>query len=213
MLSSSIPAWADEPRHRNHFASKNGRYVLLNVYRSVERMPVFESDRFVGVMDRKREEDFWGLFDAHAAVPLEPLNEVQTLASGHAPKYVLRGDFRTRTALVSDDGIDIVVLDDFSEHEPAPDLQVLQFYSSGRLVAAYSLNDLLANIGNVRYSTSHFQWFFPGSLKFDRETLSLTTTECVPQMFSTESGEKVATGNPSSGDRPHWQSGCPGAGN
>lgn len=196
----AIPAWADEPRHQIHFESQNGRYVLLNLYRSIERVPVFEDGRFVGVMDQKREEDLWGLFDARSAVMLEPANVAQTLAAGRAPEYILRADLRAKTALVSDDGFYIIAIDDFSEHQPTPDLPVLHFYSSGTLLAKYRLESLLTDVENIRYTSSHFRWFFSRSLKFDREELSLTTTECVPLVFSTKSGEMTAIGERSPGD-------------
>ena len=129
-LLSSLTAIADNPRRNIAFVSDSGRYVLLNVYRSIERVPIFENGQYVGVMDTKREEPVWGLFDAQTAKVLEPSNEVETLMAGSVPLYVLRGDFGPKTALVSDDGMNIVVLDDFSRALPAAGLAVLHFYRS-----------------------------------------------------------------------------------
>ncbi len=188
-LLTSAAAMADEPRSRFEFVSENGRYVLLNIHRSIERVPVFEDGRYVGVMETKRDEPLWGAFDARSAQPLEPSNEAQTLRAGRVPLYVLRGDLRSKTALISNDGTHVVVLDDFSEQLPAPDLQVLHFYRSGKQVAAFRLRQVIENIDNIRYTSSHFFWFFSRSLSFDGKTLSVTTTECVPLVFGLETGE------------------------
>ena len=202
-----VPAWGDEPRHRIHFESENGRFVLLNVYRSIERVPVFEENRFVGVMQNKREEDVWALYDARSAKLLGPYNEEEALKAGHTTVYTLRGDFRTKTVLVGDDGNSIVVIDDFSEQQSSPGLEVLHFYVTGELVAAYTLDDLLIDIESVRHTTSHFQWFFLRSLRFDQETLFLTTSECVPVTFSTTTGALVPTKKQTEVDRP-YQDAC-----
>jgi hypothetical protein len=202
LLLPSVAARGDEPRHHIHFTSENGRFVLLNVHRSIERVPIFEENRFMGVMDRKREEDIWGLFDAQSAKALGSDREAQVLKASHTPVYKLRGEFRTKTALVSDDGNLVVVIDDFSEQEPRPDLEVLHFYNAGKLVAAYTLDDLLINIEGVRYTASHFVWFFSRSLRFDQGTLFLTTTECVPVTFSTTDGAFVSTKRETGADSP-----------
>lgn len=211
-LLSSLTAIADNPRHNIAFVSENGRYVLLNVYRSIERVPIFENGQYVGVMDTKREEPVWGLFDAQTAKVLEPSNEVETLMAGRAPLYVLRGDFAPKTALISDDGISVVVIDDFSEALPAAELEVLQFYRSGKLTATYRLGELLRNIEDVGLTSSHFFWFSWDSLEFEGETLSLTTTECMPLTFSTNTGEMVATGDKASVDHPRSHVDCAGIG-
>jgi len=165
LLLTSVPARSDQPRRNIHFISENGRFVLLNVHRSIERVPIFQDNRFTGVMDRNREEDLWALFDARSAKPLESGNDAQVLKASYSPVYELRGDFRAKTALISDDGSIIVVMDDFSVQEPKTDLEVLHFYNAGKLVAAYTLDDLLISIEGVSYTASHFLWFFPGSLK------------------------------------------------
>lgn len=209
-LLSSLTAIADNPRHNIAFVSENGRYVLLNVYRSIERVPIFENGQYVGVMDTKREEPVWGLFDARAAKVLEPSNEVETLMAGRAPLYVLRGDFAPKTALVSDDGISVVVIDDFSEALPAAELEVLQFYRSGKLKAAYRLGELLDNVKHVGLTSSHFFWFSWDSLSFDGGTLSMMTTECVPLAFSVRSGAMIDNSREISADRRGPRVDCEG---
>jgi len=202
LLLTSVPARGDQPRRHIHFMSENGRFVLLNVHRSIERVPIFQENRFMGVMDQNREEDLWALFDARSAKPLESGSDAQVLKASYTPVYELRGDFHAKTALVSDNGNIIVVIDDFSEQEPRPDLEVLHFYNAGKLVAAYTLDDLLMDIEGVRYTASHFLWFFRDSLQFDQKILYLTTTECVPVTFSTSSGDFVPTERETGADRP-----------
>ena len=89
LLLSSVPAWGDNPRHQIHFVSENGRFVLLNLHRSIERVPIFEKSLFLGVMEQKREEDLWGLFDARAAELLEPTSEAQALKASHTTLYTV----------------------------------------------------------------------------------------------------------------------------
>jgi hypothetical protein len=211
-LLSSVGAMADNPRYNIAFFSENGRYVLLNVHRSIERVPIFENGQYVGVMEARRNEPIWGLFDAQGAQPLEPSNELDTLMAGSAPVYLLQADFASKTALVSDDGVNIVVVDDFSEALPAAELEVLHFYHLGKLTAAYRLAELLDNVKHVGSTSSHFFWFSWDSLEFEGETLSLTTTECMPLTFSTNTGEMVATGDKASVDHPRSHVDCAGVG-
>ncbi len=208
-LLSSVEAMADNPRHKTEFVSENGRYVLFNVHYSVERTPIFDNGEYVGVMKSVRDEPVWGLFDAHAAQPVDPANGLLTLMAGRAPSYVLTGDLSSRTALISDDGMNIVVIDDFSERSAVPDLEVLHFYNSGMLVATYRLRELLENVENVRHTSSHFRWLFWESLSLDRETLSLTTTECVPLMFSVSTGAMITAFRRAPAGSFHSESECP----
>ncbi len=199
----SLPAWGDNPRRQIHFVSENGRFVLLNVNRSLERVPIFRDDRFAGIIRNKREEDLWGLFDARSAKLLGPHNEKEALKAGYSAVYTLRGDFETRSAFVSDDGNIVVVIDDFSEREPKAHLEVLHFYRAGELVAAYTLDDLLMNAKSVSYTSSHFGWFLQGSLRFDQDSLFLVTTECVPVTFSTMTGAFVSNEKQTEADRSY----------
>ncbi|UCH48762.1 MAG: hypothetical protein JSU95_02875 [Betaproteobacteria bacterium] len=208
-LLSGLSAMADNPRHNVVFISENGRYVLLNVHLAIERVPIFENGRYVGVMRSKRQEPDWGLFDAQAAKALDPSNDLETLMAGSAPFYMLRGDFASKTALVSDDGTSIVVIDDFSEALPDTDLEVLHFYDAGRLVATYRLGELLGSVENVQYTSSHFLWFLSDSLSFDGETLLLTTTECVPLEFAASRGVMSIAPPSTTIEAAHSQGDCP----
>lgn len=210
MLLSSLSAFADSPRHNNiAFTSENGRFVLLNVYRSIERVPIFENGRYLGVLETKREEPVWNLFDAHGAQVLQPSNELETLSAGRAPLYSLRADIGRQTALISDDGTNIVVINDFSSADPVPDLDVLHFYRSGKLKATYRLGELLGSVTNVGLTSSHFYWFFRDNLKFDGATLSLETTECKPIVFRVDAGVRISDGQQASANRVDSKAECP----
>ena len=86
----------------------------------------------------------------------------------------------------------MVVVDDFSEETPEAALEVLEFYADGERVGTYRLGELLNHIDNVRFTASHFYWYVDRSLHFQRQKLSLTTTECVTLTF-----------NPASAAPPH----------
>lgn len=184
VLLSGI-AQADSPRRQTHFASEDGRFVLLQLHRSLERHPIFEGGRFLGVVDRPRVEDLWGLFDASSAAPVVSPGELEEeLSIAPMPVYTVRGDFAAKTALIYNDGRLLVVVDDFSEETPEAALEVLEFYADGERVRTYRLGELLNHIDSVQLTASHFQWYVDRSLHFQGQNLSLTTTECVTLTFN-----------------------------
>ena len=105
-------------------------------------------------------------------------------------RYQVVGEFASRTVLVSDDGINLVVVDDFSERRPGHDLDVLVFYRNGSIVKKYLLGDLLRDVTNIERSVSHFQWFFISSaLSLSDARLKLKTFELIDYEFDASTGE------------------------
>lgn len=182
-------AHADQPRRRLHFSSPNGRFVLVQLQRSIDRVPVFDAKGFVGLLDRRREEDVWGLFDARTAVRLDSTSAAEELEAPASPLYTLRlHGLESQTALVDDGGRTIVVLDDFSEATPGAELEVLRFFVAGERVAAHTLGELLTTPSQVHRTVSHFRWFDEESLDFDGERLELVTTEGASLRFDASTG-------------------------
>jgi len=111
-------------------------------------------------------------------------------------RYRLKGDFASCTVLVSDDGLNLIVIDDYSAALRRDDLDVLLFYRNGSQVKKYCLRDLLKDAANVESSVSHFQWFFNQTLSVNDGRLRFKTFELVSYEFDALSGEllkKVST--------------------
>ena len=54
LLTPSAPASGNNLRHRIHSVTDNGRFVALNIHRSLERDAVFEDGQFAGVTEQGR---------------------------------------------------------------------------------------------------------------------------------------------------------------
>lgn len=126
------------------------------------------------------------------------------LKSGHSSKqnwslvekatgkvlYRVTGEFSSRTVLLSDDGVNLVAIDDYSSRSAGDDLDVLTFYRDGTKIKNYSLGELLSDVSNVQSSVSHFQWFFrPEALSIVDSRLTLRTFELVNYEFDARTGE------------------------
>lgn len=101
--------------------------------------------------------------------------------------YQVVGDFSAMTVLVSNDGDNLIAVDDFSERGPAKYLEVLHFYRQGKQIKIYSLGELLNDISNISSSVSHFNWFF-GMPSISNSTLRLTTYELFHYVFDIKTG-------------------------
>jgi hypothetical protein len=105
-------------------------------------------------------------------------------------RYQVTGEFASRTLLLSDDGVNIVVVDDFSERRPGRDLDVLAFYRDGVQIKKYSLGDLLRDTSNIESSVSHFRWFFhPEALSVRDSRMKLKTFELINYEFDIRTGD------------------------
>jgi hypothetical protein len=109
-----------------------------------------------------------------------------------AVRYRLTGELSSRTVLVSDDGRNLVAVDDFSESLAEKDLDVLSFYRDGKLIRKYRLGQLLRDPSNVSASTSHFQWFFENPpLSIQKGRVRLRTFELIRYEFDAVTGETL----------------------
>ncbi|MGZ5435342.1 MAG: hypothetical protein ACXWID_05380 [Pyrinomonadaceae bacterium] len=107
-------------------------------------------------------------------------------------RYQVAGEFGSRTVLLTDDGVNLVVVDDFSERRPSAELEVLMFYRDGIQIKKYSLGDLLADPGNIQSSVSHFRWLFrPETLSLRDSKLRLETFELINYEFDIRTGERL----------------------
>jgi hypothetical protein len=108
--------------------------------------------------------------------------------------YKLAGDFASQTALIGDDGMHIVVIDDWSERPVASkDLETLLFFRNGVLTKKYLLGDLLKDTSNISSSASHFRWSAPdGRPRFENGKIDLTTYELTHYEFDFLTGKIIS---------------------
>jgi hypothetical protein len=131
------------------------------------------------LISRMGERPFvWALFDKKSKKTL----------------YKLAGDFASRTALIGNDGMRIVVIDDWSERLVASkDLEMLLFFRNGALTKKYLLGDLLKDTSDISESASHFSWFSPdGRPTFKSGKIKLTTYELRHYEFDFLTGEIIS---------------------
>ncbi len=105
-------------------------------------------------------------------------------------RYQLIGEFASRTVLLTDDGVNLLVIDDFSERRPDRDLDVLMFYRDGLQIKKHSLGDLLRDVSNIESSVSHFKWFFhPEAIAVRDSRVQLKTFELINYEFDIRTGD------------------------
>ena len=103
-------------------------------------------------------------------------------------RYQVTADLAAMTVLISNDGNNLVAVDDYNEREPAKNLDVLFFYREGKLAKKFALGELLNDTSNIQSSVSHFRWFFRVPSSIDDGKLNLTTYEITNYTFDVESG-------------------------
>ncbi len=104
-------------------------------------------------------------------------------------RYQVTGNLSPLTLFVSDDGNNLVAIDDYSEREPTKNLDVLFFYRDGKLTKKFSLGELLNDLSNIESSVSHFRWFSGWTkLLIEDGKLNITTFELMDYTFGVENG-------------------------
>jgi hypothetical protein len=69
--------------------------------------------------------------------------------------YEIEGQFESFTVLVSDDGKNVVAIDDYSERNPEDNPEILQFFLDGKKVKSYKLSELLENTKIITAKYNH----------------------------------------------------------
>lgn len=164
---------ADQPRLRTSFSSRNGHYTLRLVLTKPDTVPQPTGQQVPFRLTS------WGLFDNTTGSQLYQLETRDLL--------------QTKTALLSDDGETIVVVDDWSAGVPAAFWPVLSFYQHGRETHTYTLGQLLGSIYPVSESASHFSWFEHYHFSSATATFTLQTFTQQELAFEGRPGQQLAT--------------------
>jgi hypothetical protein len=165
---------ADQPRFRTSFRSRNGRYTFRVMGTKVDtlRSPT-SKEKFTSQLTS------WGLFDNETGAQVYQLEA--------------RDLIQTKTALLTDDGETIVVLDDWSAGVPMDVWPVLSFYQHGHEMQTYTLGQLLGPTFPVSESVSHFSWFNHYHFSPATATLTLQTFTLQELAFDGRLGQRLAT--------------------
>ena len=105
------------------------------------------------------------------------------------------------TILVSDNGQNIVVIDDFMESHKIKDRNVLWLYKKGKLLKSYKLTELINDTCNVSKSVWHTDWSY-GNFEFTdiQNHFSLTTYELSEIVFDLTTGQIISNRKPTGFD-------------
>ena len=104
--------------------------------------------------------------------------------------YEFDESFGYFTVLVSNDGKNLVAIDDYSIRKSEDDPEVLRFFVDGKEVKAYKLSEVLETPQRVKQTVSHFLWIKkPFPLTISDSKLAFTTYEQSNFVFNINTGE------------------------
>jgi len=145
---------ADQPRLRYSFKSANGYFELKpsdtifsdnKVYKDSIYNP--KTKEYYISTYTYPDKYYWGLYDLRTSKKL----------------YTIKNDslfIETKTARISENGENVIIVDDYSGGFGVPNFEVVHFYEKNKLIKTLTLGELLDNMCSVSYSTSHMRWNF-----------------------------------------------------
>jgi hypothetical protein len=151
---------ADSSRLRYSFKSSNGYFELRpsdtlfsdnKVYSDTIQLE--NNETYISTYTYP-DHYYWGLYDVRTNEKLYTIKNEELF-------------IEFKTALISDDGKYIVIIDDYSGGIALPCLEVVHFYEADKLVKTLNLGDLLGNMCSTSYSISHMMWC--SKFKFNQE--------------------------------------------
>jgi len=153
----TICCFADEPRTRTKFESKNGNSSII-----------YRNGKWI-------------------------LGDVTSLE-----KYKIDDEgFKSMTIFVSNNGQNIVVIDDFMEGHKIGNRNTIWFYNNGKLVKSYRMNELVSDTCNISKSIWHNEWCLENFDIIDNEShFTLSTYEMTDFIFDLTTGEVITKKKP-----------------
>jgi hypothetical protein len=117
-------------------------------------------------------------------------------------KYKLKDcGFTSMTIVVSDNGENIVVIDDFMEGQKIGDRNTLWLYKNGKLLKSYKLTELITDTCNVSKSIWHTEWSFGNfELTDNQNHFSFTTYELSEIIVDLTTGRIISNRKPTGFD-------------
>lgn len=153
---------ADESRARYSFKSKNEYFelrpsdtIFFDKKNYKDSIYDYKTKGYITYSyNHPKDRYYWGLYDLRNNKKL----------------YTIRNDslyIETKTALISENGESIIIVDDYSDEYVNLNPDVVHFYKKEKLVKTLRLSSLLQDICIVSYSVSHMTWCFDFGLLND----------------------------------------------
>jgi len=130
---------ADEPRERRLFTSANNRFELRLVDEPEGVWELFDIDI---------EKGRYFIYDEVKKYWRDKLKKKPGELGG------VPGEFASQTALISNDGVAVAIIDDWSE-ALEDGLPVIRIFHNGKLMKNFFLRELLNDPKNISVSVSH----------------------------------------------------------
>ena len=113
-------------------------------------------------------------------------------------KYkIVDNGFTSMTIFISNNGQNIVVIDDYMVGHKIGDRNALWFYNNGKLVKSYRLNELISDTCNISQSVGHTEWCLEDFEMIDSKNLfTLSTYELTEFIFDLTTGEVISNKKP-----------------
>lgn len=177
--------FADQPRTRYSFKSLNSRYELkpsdtLFSDNKVYTDSIYDSKTKTYSTTSYSYPDryYWGLYDTQTKQKL----------------YTIKNDslfIEFKTAVISNDGQNIVIVDDYSGAFGYKRFEIMTFYEKDKLIKRLSLGDLIQNMCALSYSVSHMTWCSRDFDFNDRNEITIKTHEFYKYTFN-KNGELLS---------------------
>ncbi len=169
--------YADQPRMTFSFKSKNERFELRPCDTIFSDNKLYTDSIYNSVTKNYQKTSYsypdryyWGLYDKQTDQKL----------------YTIKNDslfIEMRTAVISDDGQNIIIIDDFSGAYGIKQFEMVTFYQRDELIKILTLGDLLDSMCSVTYSTSHMRWCSYFGFN-DKEEFTIKTYEFYHYTFN-----------------------------
>ncbi|GGF13781.1 hypothetical protein [Flavobacterium limi] len=120
---------------------------------------------------------YWGLYDLQTKQKL----------------YTIKNDslfIEMKTAVISDDGQNVVFIDDYSGGFAFKGIEIMTFYEKDNLIKSLKLGELIQNLCAVTYSVSHMTWCSSNFEFNDKKEITLETFEFYKYTFN-KNGELI----------------------
>lgn len=170
--------FADNPRVRYNFKSLNSRYELKPSDTLFSDNKVYEDS----IYDSKTksyykstytipDRYYWGLYDTQTKQKL----------------YTIKNDslfIEFKTALISNDGQNIVIIDDHSPGFGYKGFEIMTFYEKEKRIKRLKLGDLVQNMCSLSYSVSQMFWCFNDFDFNDNKEITIRTFEFYNYTFN-----------------------------
>jgi hypothetical protein len=142
--------------------------------------------------DEPRFESKFESSNGEYSIQLHKNKWVLTNRKGFIKYSIKDNGFTSMTIFVSDNGQNIVIMDDYMEGRNVGERNALWIYKKGKLVKSYKLSDLLNDTCNISRSIGHLTWSYEDYGFIDKESqFSFSTYELSEFIFDLSTGQIV----------------------